>query len=81
MRSLWTEIDGIARFPTESQFLSSCRLVPGADNSGPRVRQRPGSKQGNRYLKLAFGDASIRAFNTFRSSKRSIRNNAAASRS
>ncbi len=63
--TIWTEIDGIARFPTEPQFLSYCRLVPGADNSGPRVRQRPGSKQGNRYLKLAFGHASIRAIQYF----------------
>ena len=39
--------------------------MPGADNSGPRVRHRPGSKQGNRYLKLAFSHASIRAIQYF----------------
>ena len=39
--------------------------MPGADNSGGRVWQRPGSKQGNRYLKLAFNHASIRAIQYF----------------
>lgn len=63
--TLWTEIDGIARFPTERQFLSSCRLVPGADNSGGRTRHRSGNKQGNRYLKLAFSHASVRAIQYF----------------
>lgn len=36
-------------------------LVPGADNSGGRTRHRSGSKAGNRYLKLAFSHAGIRA--------------------
>ncbi len=63
--TIWTEIDGIERFPTEKQFLSYCRLVPGADNSGGRTRHRSGSKAGNRYLKLAFGHASVRAIQYF----------------
>lgn len=63
--TIWTEIDGIARFPAEKQFLSYCRLVPGAHNSGGRTRQRPGAKQGNRYLKLAFSHASVRAIQYF----------------
>jgi len=63
--TLWTEIDGIARFPTEKQFLTYCRLVPGADNSGGRTRHRSGSKAGNRYLKLAFSHASVRAIQYF----------------
>ena len=63
--TIWTEIDGIARFPTEKQFLSYCRLVPGADNSGGRTRHRSGSKAGNRYLKLAFSHASVRAIQYF----------------
>jgi transposase len=63
--TIWTEIDGIGRFPSEKQFLSYCRLVPGADNSGGRTRQRPGAKQGNRYLKLAFSHASVRAIQYF----------------
>ncbi len=63
--TIWTEIDGIARFPTEKQFLSYGRLVPGADNSGGRTRHRSGAKQGNRYLKLAFSHASVRAIQYF----------------
>ncbi|MGH7548364.1 MAG: hypothetical protein ACREMM_09330, partial [Gemmatimonadales bacterium] len=35
--------------------------VPGADHSGGRTRHRSGSKAGNRYLKLAFSHAGIRA--------------------
>jgi len=59
--TIYTEIDGIARFPTARQFFSYCRLVPGADNSGGHTRHRSGSKAGNRYLKLAFSHAGIRA--------------------
>ena len=59
--TLYTEIDGITRFPSARQFFSYCRLVPGADNSGGRTRHRSGSKAGNRYLKLAFSHAGIRA--------------------
>jgi transposase len=59
--SIYAEIDGIKRFPSPSQFVSYCRLVPGADNSAGRQRHRSGSKQGNRYLKIAFSHAGIRA--------------------
>jgi len=59
--TIYTEIDGITRFPSARQFFSSCRLVPGADNPGGRTRHRSGSKAGNRYLKLAFSHAGIRA--------------------
>lgn len=59
--TLYTEIDGITRFPSAKQFFSYSRLVPGADNSGGRTRHRSGSKAGNRYLKLAFSHAGIRA--------------------
>jgi transposase len=59
--TVYTEIDGIARFPSERQFCSYCRLVPGADNSAGRTRHRSGSKAGNRYLTLAFSHAGIRA--------------------
>jgi transposase len=54
------EVDDIARFPSERQFFSYCRLVPGADNSGERTRHRA-SRDGNRYLKLAFSHAAVRA--------------------
>jgi len=59
--TVYTEIDGIARFPSVQQLFSYCRLVPGADNSAGRTRHRSGSKAGNRYLKLAFSHAGIRA--------------------
>jgi transposase len=59
--SIYTEIDGITRFPSARQFFSYCRLVPGADNSAGRTRHRSGSKAGNRYLKLAFSHAGLRA--------------------
>jgi transposase len=59
--TIYTEIDGIARFPSPKQFFSYCRLVPGAANSAGRTRHRSGSKAGNRYLKLAFSHAAVRA--------------------
>jgi len=59
--TIYTEVDGITRFPSARQFLSYCRLVPGAANSGGHTRHRSGSKAGNRYLKLAFSHAGIRA--------------------
>lgn len=59
--TIYTEIDGIARFPSVKQFLSYCRLVPGANNSGGRTRHRSGNKEGNRYLKIAFSHAAVRA--------------------
>ncbi|HEX6161703.1 MAG TPA: IS110 family transposase [Thermoanaerobaculia bacterium] len=58
--TLYLEIDGIDRFPSERQFFSYCRLSPGADNSGGRSRSKR-SRAGNRYLKLAFSHAAIRA--------------------
>lgn len=60
-----SEVDGIARFPTEGQFLSYARVVPGAANSGGHTRHRPGNKHGNRYLKIAFSHASVRAIQYF----------------
>lgn len=54
------EIDGIARFPSARDFVSYCRLVPGAGNSGGKARHKR-TKDGNRYLKIAFSHAAIRA--------------------
>lgn len=54
------EIDTIDRFASEKQFLSYCRLVPAAKNSAGRTRQQT-SRNGNRYLKLAFSHAAVRA--------------------
>ena len=54
------EVDDIDRFASDRAFFSYARLVPGADNSGARTRHRR-SKEGNRYLKLAFSHAGVRA--------------------
>ena len=59
--TIYLEVDGIERFATEKQFFSYCRLVPGANNSGSSRRHRSGNKDGNRYLKMAFGHASAKA--------------------
>ena len=58
------EVDDIARFPTARHFHSYCRLVPGADNSGGKSRHKR-SRDGNRYLKLAFHHAVVRAIQYF----------------
>ena len=58
--SVRLEVDDIARFETDRQFFSYCRVVPGADNSGDRVRHKR-SRDGNRHLKLAFSHAGVRA--------------------
>jgi transposase len=59
--TLYLEIDEITRFPSVRRFVSYCRLVPGAANSAGRTRHRSGSKDGNRYLKIAFSHAAVRA--------------------
>jgi transposase len=58
--TLVLEIDDIQRFPTARHFHSYCRLVPGADNSAGKTRHKR-SRDGNRYLKLAFQHAAVRA--------------------
>lgn len=58
--TIYLEVDDIQRFPTVRHFWSYCRLVPGAADSGGKQRHRT-SKDGNRYLKLAFSHATIRA--------------------
>ncbi len=54
------EVDDINRFDDVKNFFSYCRLVPAARNSGGKSKQRS-SKDGNRYLKVAFSDAAIHA--------------------
>ena len=58
--SIRLEVDDVSRFASDRAFFSYCRLVPGADNSGDRVRHKR-SRDGNRYLKLAFSHAAVRA--------------------
>lgn len=53
-----------AQCPTVKDFVSYCRLVPAAKNSGGKQRQQR-SKDGNRYLKLAFHHAAVRAIQYF----------------
>jgi transposase len=59
--TIYLEIDGIERFPDVNRFYSYCRLVPGSDNSNRKLKHKSGSKDGNKYLKLAFTEAGFRA--------------------
>jgi len=54
------EVDDINRFPDVKNFFSYCRLVPAARNSAGKSKQRS-SKDGNKYLKVAFSDAATHA--------------------
>lgn len=54
------EVDDINRFADVKNFFSYCRLVPSARNSGGKSKQRS-SKDGNKYLKVAFSDAAVHA--------------------
>lgn len=67
--TLYLEIDGIERFPTEKQFLSYCRLVPGAKNSAASRRHKRGNKDGNRHLKIAFNHCAVRAIQYYKEVK------------
>lgn len=58
--SIHLEVGEISRFPSVKHFLSYARLVPGAKNSGGKMSHRS-SKDGNRYLKIAFSHAAVRA--------------------
>lgn len=63
--SAWTilaEIGDISRFPTDKQFVSYCRLVPGSQDSGGKQRHKSGCKDGNKYLKMAFTQAAIAGY-------------------
>lgn len=64
----WTvvaEIGDISRFPSAKQFVSYCRLVPGAKDSGGKHRHRSKNKDGNRYLRIAFNQAAIIAYRDY----------------
>ena len=58
--TIFLEIDGVGRFPSARDFVSYCRLVPGAGNSGGKTRHKR-VRDGNGYLKLAFSHAAVRA--------------------
>jgi len=60
--SILAEVGDIHRFPSDKQFVSYCRLVPGSKDSGGKHRHRSGNKDGNRYLRMAFNQAAIIAY-------------------
>lgn len=53
------EIDTVARFPSDKDFLSYSRLVKGSVASAGKVMGLKGGKMGNAYLRWAFGQAAI----------------------
>jgi transposase len=67
--TVYLEIDGIERFVSDKHFVSYCRLVPAADNSNRSVHHRS-SKDGNKYLKIAFSDAAVHAIQFYPEYKR-----------
>jgi len=67
--TIYLEIDGIERFPEVNKFYSYCRLVPGADNSNKKQKHKSGNKDGNRYLKMAFSEASSKAVQYYKEIK------------
>lgn len=64
--SILAEIGDIVRFPSDKQFVSYCRLVPGSSDSGGSRRHKSGSKDGNKYLRMAFGQAAICAYTHYK---------------
>ena len=64
--TIYLEVDGIKRFPDVKHFYSYCRLVPGADNSNRKSKHKSGNKDGNKYLKMAFTEAAVRAVQYFK---------------
>ncbi|MDZ7693607.1 MAG: IS110 family transposase [Balneolaceae bacterium] len=72
----WTilaEIGDIRRFPSAKQFVSYCRLVPGATDSGGSHRHKSGNKDGNTYLRAAFGQAAVSAYTHYKVVKKFYR--------
>jgi transposase len=68
--TIYLEVDGIERFPSDKNFVSYCRLVPGAKNSNKSLRHKSGCKDGNKYLKIAFTDMAVHAIQYFPEYKR-----------
>ena len=72
----WTilaEIGDISRFPSAKQFTSYCRLVPGANDSGGSHRHKSADKNGNTYLRAAFGQAAVSAYTHYKVVKKFYR--------
>ena len=61
----WTvlaEVGDIGRFTSDKKFLSYSRLVPGSRDSGGSRRHKSGCKDGNKYLRIVFGDAAVAGY-------------------
>jgi len=71
--SILAEIGDIGRFPSDKQFVSYSRLVPGSSDSGGARRHKSGSKDGNKYLRVAFGQAAICAYTHYKPVKQFYR--------
>ncbi|HLR32362.1 MAG TPA: transposase [Fodinibius sp.] len=72
----WTilaEIGDIHRSPSAKQFVSYCRLVPGASDSGGSYRHKSGNKDGNKYLRAAFGQPAISGYTHYKVVKKFYR--------
>jgi transposase len=57
--SILYEIHDIDRFPRVQQFLSYCRLVKPAKESGGKILGHSGKKIGNAHLKWAFSEVAV----------------------
>jgi transposase len=69
----WTilaEVGDILRFTSDKKFVSYCRLVPGSKNSSTSRRHKSGNKDGNKYLRMAFGQAAVSAYSHYGPVKR-----------
>src|SRR5699024_2320212 len=64
--SILAETGDINRFPSDKQFASYCRLVPGSNDSGGTRRHKTGNKDGNKYLRMGFGQAAINAYSHYK---------------
>jgi len=58
--SIFLEVDDIHRFPEVNNFISYSRLSPSARNSAGKTKL-VSSKAGNKYLKIVFSNAAVRA--------------------
>ena len=68
--TIYLEVDGIERFSDVKHFYSYCCLVPGASNSNKKNKHKSGNKDGNKYLKMAFKEASVRSVQYYKEIKR-----------
>ena len=63
--SILAEVGDISRFESDKHFVSYCRLVPGAADSGGKRRHKSRNKDGNKYLKIAFSQAAVAAISYY----------------